>query len=457
MANDPPNPTPVKLVDYLTSLFAIYAVPCCLVSIPGTLLFQEPNTSEIVDFSSPPTQRSPFLSSSSLFYHMFLKKSLDVPFERFPIPSNATLYSQYPGNRLIELTSSPDTFPARNLGKNSVAKRSPTYTVCKSECMYRAHWNKRYPLGKSNILHTAKSPSELISDSLWELKLSCNLNLTTVVESVLGCFCPLPPLDHIRSLPDMTVLRECVVISTYSVTPSLVVQVVLQIAKRVFPLDLWDAKKTLLKNYCRKFIESNRFECLKISKKFDFFLIQKFLVPLISYLFYVTEASDDTIYFFRRPVWDLITTKASRGFVELLQLRRAAAAEAVALKVRWIPKKSCGLLPIVVIPKLVRDKSKRLLRYLTALRVANPELLGSSILSRDDSFEKFATFLTVDRCVSRFVSSVRRRYAAAVCPIVLTMTLSINDKAPLRHRLGCGWPLRASPRSTRRLARGLWL
>ena len=399
MANECPVSAPYNVVDYLTSLFAIYAVPCCLLSIPRTLVFQESNQSEPPDLLSPPSRRSPFLSSSSLFYHMFLKNNLDIPFERLPMPTNATFYHQFPGNRLLELTSPPVSTPQKFIGKR-ITKSS----IRKSECMFRAHWNKRYPLGKSNMLHTAQNPSELGSDCLWELKLACNHKLAIVVESVLGCFCPAPPLDHIRSMPDLSVLRECEVIPRLSVCPRMVTQVVLRIAKQVFPTELWERRKFLLGKIVTKYINLNRFESLKTSK-LDHFLVGKFFVPLISYLFYVTEASDDTVHYFRRPVWDLITTKASRGFVELLELRRAAAAEAVALKVRWIPKKSGGLRPIVVLPKLVREKSKRLLRYLTALRVAKPELLGSSVLSRDDSFSKFEKFLSKNKSPIRFFTA----------------------------------------------------
>ena len=304
---------------------------------------------------------------------------------------------KFPGNRFLELTS-PTNDQNNNLKQALFPKsrKSTSFVVMKTECMYRAHWNKRYPLGKSNKFY---KESEVLQqhELLREIKIRCNRDLGDIVESVLGVYCPTSGLDQVRKIvSDNQVLRELVLIPNHSVPSENVLRVVVRVAREVFPPVLWEGKYErywirLLQKYI---VQMSRFESLKFSKSrfLEYTLFQNFFVPLISYMFYVTEASDDTIHYFRRPLWDLVTTKSSRAFVDLLQLRRAAAADAVALRLRWIPKKNGGLRPIVSLPKLVRDKSKRLTRYLTALKFAYPDLLGSSILSRDECYGKLCKF-----------------------------------------------------------------
>jgi len=393
--------SPFRVHDYLTSLFAIHSVPCTFPCIPSSVVFLEPITSDpSPDLLVPPSSRPLFHTSSSLFYHMFLKKTLDQHVDRVPLPSNATIYYECRGNRLLELTSPPDS-PQRNLPK----KPSQSFSVSKSECLFRAHWNKKYPLGKTNIFHTANKPSDFPFEILWQLKLRCATHLQHVIESLLGIYCPIPSLESIRDLPNTVVLRELLLIPKYTSNSHDVARIVLRICRELFPPELWEPHKRFWNQRVTKYIvEMSKYDSMRFSKsrKIEIFLFRKFFIPLISYLFYATESSDDTVYYFRRPVWDLVTTKASKAYVELLQLRRAAAADAVALKLRWLPKKSGGLRPIVTLPKLVKDKSKRLLRYLTAVRCSDPKLLGTSILSRDDSFSIFKTFFASNNIESQF-------------------------------------------------------
>ena len=58
---------------------------------------------------------------------------------------------------------------------------------------------------------------------------------------------------------------------------------------------------------------------------------------------------------------------------------------------RWLPKKN-GLRPVVRQPKHVKEKSKRLLRFLTALRAINGERLGFSVPTRTALHDRLIEF-----------------------------------------------------------------
>jgi hypothetical protein len=315
--------------------------------------------------------------------------------------STVTVYQIYPGNRWLQV--SPLSIPLQPARRDLVMGQRPPHTVTKVECLFRTNWNKKCPLGVSNVMHarefiTPEKFAESVTGgddslvvALWELRQNCD-SLGCYVDKYLGSVCPVDRelMDTISSLTPMDVLRNFDVVAC-ATPPKKVVRVITLIMNRIIPtaiLQLADYSD-LIERYITTL---SRYEWIELPNRTTAFVFRKVIIPLISYLFYATDVSvgDTDILFFRRPIWDLVTTKASLALVDLLGLQPSIDASSGA-KVRWTPKK-IGMRPIVVQPAFVKDKTRKLLLYLNAI-VKTTASLGHSVLTRADSHAKLRRFV----------------------------------------------------------------
>lgn len=316
--------------------------------------------------------------------------------------NTVTVYQIHPGNRWLQVSpSSTSVQPAR---RDLVMGQRPPLTVTKVECLFRTNWNKKCPLGVSNVMHAREfitpekfaesvtGGDETLVDALWELRQNCD-GLGCYVDKYLGSVCPVSHelMDTISSLTPMDVLRNFDVVAC-ATPPKKVVRVISLIMNRIIPtaiLQLADYSD-LTGRYITKL---SRYDWIELPNRTTAFVFRKVIIPLISYLFYATDVSvgDTDILYFRRPVWDLVTTKASLALVDLLGLQPSMDTASGA-KVRWTPKK-IGMRPIVVQPAFVKDKTRKLLLYLNA--IVKTASLGHSVLTRADSHEKLKRFVEI--------------------------------------------------------------
>lgn len=380
--------------------------------------------------ASPPIPGPPQLSQSVFFpLSKSVWDSLDSTLVGYFF-KRCEVYHQVSGNRLLLLTAEPakqHTAPARKLTGSLVRK---------TECMYRTNWNKKFPLGVSNPLHSQQfeSPDAFATHVVGATNSNCSNHYVSLldrlrrgcgkisVESFLGIFCPLGNLDDVRMLDPHAVLRQCPVVPSLCTSQDRVALVVSKVAESILPPEFFGSGEQWRRGIL-EYLALTRFDSFdtdqllltlravprQLNRKVKNFIFRRLIVPLISFMFYVTETDSGEMVYFRRPVWDLLVSKASSALVELLGLEKVCAenSELVGSTVRWLPKKA-GLRPVVRQPKHVKDKSKKLLRFLNAIRAAHEDKLGISVFSRDCLFQKLHRFLdacSVDASQLHYVSA----------------------------------------------------
>jgi len=413
--------TPVNLSSILQSLYAIHSVPFPVIPAQcSKLLVSAIGILEIPETSHKPPNRI-FAPSNSIFYAKYAKPIFDylkdAGIDQGVIAtiwqsaadvespgSQAGIFFYYGDNKWLRLSNQPiQPLPAVNKPP-TVKSAVSAMIIQKRECMYRIHWNKKYPLGKSNDFSLPLRVRKYFHEKFQTLKHNiADGRLHRYLESVLGVYCPIPAgaMEQLQSMSPTDVMRNC---GSYHTNPENVFRVLLKLFTHFLPFENLLEWKPIIKEYVCDM--TSRFDFLNFKNiktrciEWKFFVFKKFIIPIISYMFYVTETAADTVCYYRRPVWDLMVTKASLGLIEILGLGRVGADTigTASAKVRWIPKPNGGLRPIVVQPKILKDKSKRLVRFLNSLR-ATPigrEKMGSSIFSRDECFDRLEKFQRSD-------------------------------------------------------------
>ena len=413
-----------SLLAFLRSIHAVFVVPFPAfdegtLQAMGSIYLIEPFGDQeygLLHSPSPPCRS--WHTPTSLFYALSkpvweaLRATIDGSILALIFSGKIDLFHRVSGNRLLRLCSSP-TVP-------SVPSQKPTrspHMVTKLECMYRCNWNRKYPLGVSNPVHmqsvgspedfarmvmgTASVPSQLV-DTIWTIRQKCN---SINFEEWLGKLAPLPSQwESIKSnmLP-MDALRTVSVVPTLTSSPADVCVAVSRALESVLPSHLW---RSDWRRAIQQYISLSRFETfdtdrikVNINGKLKNFIFTKIVIPIISYFFYVTDCDlgDTRVVYIRRPVWDVLVSRASVALVELLQLKPVPTESSImGASVRWLPKKT-GLRPVVRQPKTVKDRTKKLLRYLTALRVEDQRIggvkLGVSAFTREKCFDVFSRFV----------------------------------------------------------------
>ena len=336
------------LGSFLQSFYAVYSVPFNVNSEISNwmsyiqLISTSSSTPLFASFELPPSHslsESPFYCMSQNLWTYFQTPASPVhPNLINAIASEMSVYHRLE-NQWLELVH-------HKLPPAPAVRRKTG--IKKLECMYRTKWNKRRPLGVSNLVYNEYNP--IVPE------------ISSRVEIFLGITCPLPQLDELRAMDPVSVFRSLQVVPRYSVPVSRVAKLLFKVLKEV-------EKKKIY-----KFLQMGRFDVMEGDDHF----FKSVVVPLISYCFYVTE-SGPKVYYFRRPVWDIIVGKCSLALISELEL---SPSEETGSTVRWIPKISGGLRPVVSQPKFQKDQTKKLLRYLTCLVEANPSALGHSVLTR---------------------------------------------------------------------------
>jgi len=429
-------PSTMSLSNFVTSVFAIDCVPLPSVDpettkIMKSIVLTDLDSPDVLfppfgSLGPPPGARptlSPFLALSKPVW-----RNTDLSAVTNYVLRHMQIVHTFPNSRNLVLAGNESDQSSQT--RNPVATRSKEtsfFSVRKGECMYRTNWNKKKPFGVSNIIYSdeARDPSSFaklvlscevdedskIADILWTLRMNC---LCTDLEDGLGLVCPLPPtLEEIRSFSPEFVFKKLE--SLKLTTPEdRVVFHVSRILKRIIPRALWgngvhwrQAVKQYLslsnrfetidtesiKTCVLRFLKSETRKKLFASKTINF-IFKRIVIPLISYLFYVTDTDGGDIVFFRRPVWDVLVSKSSLGLVDLVKLEKFYNnSRAEGSSVRWIPKTNGGLRPVVRQPKLVKERTKRLLRYLKALTYKFRERVGHSVFSRDALHLKLIDFV----------------------------------------------------------------
>lgn len=396
----------ISLLSFLQSLYAIHSVPF---PVNDSQTLQQLNKMVIIDNASEKElfyeSRTPpscmYQPPLSVFYkHLkdlwaHLRTVLD-PVLYIHVFTTCQLFYCGTKNRWIGLTDPVDS-------SVSMPRKLPSSLkgriVAKFECMYRTNWNKKFPLGVSNIFHSesAVSPEAFAKllgpgisrklnqqtiDALWATKLNCG---RIDIENLLGVTCPLPKgFEDIKNASSDFVFRSVSAVPALTNSIDSASFLVWKIFHSIVDPHLLAKSTSSWRNMIRQYLALGRNERLAVVRgrnpELNFLLFKKIIVPLISYLFYATEFDSDRVVLFRRPVWDVIVCKCSEAMVNMLGLEKLSFSS--VSQVRWIPKTS-GFRPVVTQPKHVKEKTKRLLRYLNALRFLSPSKLGHSVFSRD--------------------------------------------------------------------------
>lgn len=412
----------VDLYTFLRSLFAVYCAPFPCFDARTLGLMRD---IIVIESSEEGTLflRTTFApsvtvgTSSSLFYSLSkivwetLKSDPQIdPILTSYLTWQTTVYHRTEGNRFLLVFAPHDEPTTQSLprGQPILRRKRGEFQICKVECLYRTNWNKKYPLGVSNPIHANfsnpdefskivldKYPNQRIIDDLWTLKQNCS---AIDVDRILGHYCPLPHLEGVRSMSPTQVLRSVQMVPFLMSSPESVACVVSKLVQSILPTRIW-CQGARWRNAIREYISLGRFESMDFGSmrwgntRLIFFVFKRVVVPLISYLFYCTDcdiSDGPSIVYIRRPVWDLVVGKASHGLSEILKLEPCTGSP-LAASVRWLPKKA-GMRPVVRQPKFIKDKTKKLLRYFSALRHAYSEKLGYSVFTREACKEPFARF-----------------------------------------------------------------
>ena len=408
-----------SLLSFLQSLHAVYSVP---LPVRDRSLLREMDTLIVMDLESRETyieaHAAPsymFQPPSSFFYHECVKPHFEAlssvldPALYAHVFRNCSLYIRCDKNRWLQISDSSEARGRVEFFSKTCNTRKKRI-VHKVECMYRTNWNRKYPLGVSNVFHSTEVEcpeafaqqlklSNKFSNILWSIKANCSK--LSSLENLLGISCPLPALgglEELKSLSPQFVFRNVSAVPSLTVSAEKAAWLVSKLLRHLLPDAVFRsgvAWRTLIKKY----LELPRHETLSVPRGLDpdltLVIFKKIIVPLVSYLFYATEFETDTVVLFRRPVWDVVVSKCSQALVELLGLQKTPEKNSSAgfrSCVRWIPKKT-GFRPLVKYPKHVKEKTKRLLRYLTALRYAESGRMGHSVFSRDELGEFLKKFI----------------------------------------------------------------
>ena len=417
------------LTSFLKSLYALSLVPFPFIEpeildmMNTVCVVHSWNDEEGLLFNSllPPPGQPPqslpsvFFSFSKQVWESLQKSTTDERVIRFLLSGACGVYISYSGNRLLELVS-----PTACVSRVAPIKSVSPFLVKKVECMYRTNWNKRFPLGVSNPIHSEKFetpeefakavilPESFVSERsveiLWTLKQNC---MRIKVDALLGITCPLPPgFAAVKEMGPIEVFRTLPIVPNLTVGWVNVVRLMLKLLKQLFPICLWRSGKewTALVS---EFIQLNRFDSIDVSRFFKLgdvplvvLVVRKILAPLISYCFYVTEGSEaPTTLYLRRPVFDVLASKASLALVDLLGLRPTSQSSPLSAKVRWVPKRA-GMRPVVSQCKWVKDRTKKLLRFLASVRSLghltgqrSTHFSGCSLLTREECHPRLVQFL----------------------------------------------------------------
>ena len=419
----------ISVYDLVTSLHAIYSVPRPTDRLSNTIFFTEVD----VDFDKSPIFQSlnPPLSPRPISSPFIALSKEIFDSTEFKTITNHALRTMkmthvFPGNRRL-LVSVPEnsTQPERSL----LRIREPSlFLVRKNECMYRTNWNKKKPFGVGNPIYISDyddplafsehilggrylSPESSVVNILSDLRHRC---LSFDFERIdLGLICPLALMG---TQSPLEVLKKLPVVPALSVSSDRVTFMISSVLSRLLPPSLLGHGGLVWRSKVFEYISTcNRFEAVQtdsirvgltkrlrteipdackrkeIECRIILFVFRRVIIPLISYLFYVTETDTGDCAYFRRPVWDVLVTKASLGLVELLRLQPGTGTSGSS--VRWIPKTSGGLRPVVRQPKHIKERTRRLLRYLKAVSCRFPDRLGFSVFSRDALQQKLVALL----------------------------------------------------------------
>ena len=405
----------INLKSYLTSLYAAVDSPLPAISSNSAAMMQHikiidnttlADSTSFWESCTPPSTGCHF--PPTVFFRLSesmwneLRNHLE-PALLSCIFNTTSVYHCVPGNRYLQLSVSSYAAPSNPC----ISKRAPNRAkVSKVECLYRNNWNKKHPLGVSNPVYQESDPVDFsksvllcdeprfeLVDILWTIKQKAK---ALSVDSVLGYCCPIPDLQNVRSMSNLEVLRKLSLVPSYVVSDDRVAWVVSKLINSVLPDPVWRdgiCWRRLIVDYLALGRYDTMDVCIPgVDHRVVGFVFKRIVIPLVSYMFYCTDsdALNDThrIIYVRRPVWDLVVTKASRGLVELLELTEIATTSGVGATVRWLPKKN-GLRPVVRQPKAVKDKTKKLLRYLSAIKASESgkRRLGVSAFTREDCLD----------------------------------------------------------------------
>jgi hypothetical protein len=424
----------VHIGEFLRSLYAIECVPFPVLDVDAhnilKVLRVRGSAADESVYCEPFSSLSPLLSAMNGITVLGLEyksvwKSACISHALTYTVRGMQVYQEKLVGRLLLVQDATTIQPGSQLPQGSPCGRaSPgiTCSVRKAECMYRTNWNKKRPLGVSNPIYSATfqadvtelvlgtghglGPDSHLAEMLF---LVCHNCLACDYEKFLGIYCPLPnDLDPIKSLRNEDVMRKLKTVPQYSISADRVSFIVARVLERILPERVWVNGinwRRLIQEFInlpsrydvvnvedfptglRKFIGHEiRGACKRtnIESKISLFVLRRIIVPVTSYLFYVTEADDGSCVYFRRPVWDILVTKASSHLVDMLHLEHVPDSKRTdGSSVRWIPKVSGGLRPVVRQAKFIKDRTKRLLRYLKSLACKFKQKLGYSVFSRD--------------------------------------------------------------------------
>lgn len=407
----------ITLLSFLRSLYAVYSAPFpvkdshCLRQLDSIVIL-DASRSSFVESPNPPGFM--YQAPTSIFYLHFsdlweaLKTVLDAGLLSH-LFKTCQMFLAEKGNRWLEITDPQEDIEGRippSISRKKERGRRDR-TVAKVECMYRTNWNKKYPLGVSNIFHSSvvtscpeefarkvfngKLPSKSAVDMLWEVKLNCS---RIDIEHLLGITCPLPKefeaLKFSTTMSTVNFFRNISAVPSLTTCPGKAAMLVSRILETILPNDVFRRSAVSWRQTIKKYLELGRFETLTVPRgtfhaDFSFIVFKKIVIPLVSYLFYATEYETDKVVLFRRPVWDVIVSRCSGALVELLGLEQLEenTYSSSCCTVRWLPKKT-GFRPVVRQPKLIKDKTKKFLRFLNAVRFLNKEKIVHSVFSRDE-------------------------------------------------------------------------
>ena len=412
----------IDLYTFLRSLFAVYCAPFpCFdartLGLMRDIIVIESSEEEALFLRTTVAPSVTAATSSSLFYSLSrsvwetLRSDPQIdPILTSYLTSQTTVYHRTEGNRFLLVFAPHEEPTTQSLprGPQIPRRKRGQFQIYKVECLYRTNWNKKYPLGVSNLMHANfsnpeefakivfdKYPSQRMIDDLWTLKQNCS---SIQVDRILGHYCPLPHIEVVRSMTPTQVLRTVQIVPFLMSSPDSVACVVSKLVQCILPARIW-CQAARWREAIREYISLGRFESMDLGSmrwgktRLIFFVFKRVVVPLISYLFYCTDcdiSDGPSIVYIRRPVWDLLVGKVSHGLSEILKLEPCTGSP-VAASVRWLPKKA-GMRPVVRQPKFIKDKTKKLLRFFSALRHAYSEKLGYSVFTREACKEPFARF-----------------------------------------------------------------
>ena len=318
--------------------------------------------------------------------------------------------------RLLQVTGECLLFPGQ--------PKSVVENVSWKPLLRRLYFSSRHPLGKQNPLAAGLSSKSIFPNFSENVLTRIQPHMNDLVRNALSFnytenlerYCPSKAtMDILSALSADDCFREVKVLGHLEVPQDRAIYAVGNILDDILTDHLF-ASKTNKAAFIRNtgmFMKTGVHECMPIAAlragmktsnfadRFDVepgssaafadaltSFIWKFLVvPIIRFCFVVTDADSGSVgmrpVFFRKNVWSLLTRKAEIAYIKFLDLKKAPTVRDPDCDLRWLPKGK-GVRPIVRQSKALKWKSRKLLSAMHAIRHTNPNVMGYSILMRDE-------------------------------------------------------------------------